>query len=77
MSAVGVRIDGGDWQPTLTSQAISDATWVQWMLPWTAAGEHEVEVRAIDGLGDIQTADVTPPDPHGARGHYRVVFTAA
>ena len=77
VSGVEVQVDGGPWQATRLSRPISDATWVQWALPWTAtAGDHEVEVRAIDGMGIVQTAEVSPPAPDGARGHHHVTFTA-
>ena len=31
-----------------------------------------LEVRATDGTGAVQTADVTPPAPDGARGHHTI-----
>jgi hypothetical protein len=31
-----------------------------------------IEVRATDGTGEVQTDQVTPPPPDGARGHHRV-----
>ena len=73
VSKVEISIDGGPWQNTQLSRAISKATWVQWVLLWEAtAGGHSIEVRATDGTGEVQTADVTPPAPDGARGHDRV-----
>jgi hypothetical protein len=70
---VEVRIDDGDWQLARMSRPISKATWVQWAFPWTAAvGSHTIEVRATDGNGDVQTDEVTRPDPDGARGHHRI-----
>jgi len=73
ISGVEARIDGGDWQKATISEPISTATWVQWTLPWTAAaGRHEIEVRAIDGTGEVQTDRVTPPNPDGARGYHVV-----
>jgi DMSO/TMAO reductase YedYZ molybdopterin-dependent catalytic subunit len=73
ISRVEVSIDGGAWQPCTLSAAISKATWVQWELAWTPAnGHHTIEVRATDGTGAVQTADVTPPAPDGARGHHTI-----
>jgi len=70
---VEVRIDDGDWQTAQISRPISEATWVQWVLPWTASsGRHSLEVRATDGTGEVQTADMTNPAPDGARGHHRI-----
>ena len=73
VEGVEVRIDDGPWQAATISRPVSDATWVQWTLPWSAsAGQHAVEVRAIDGTGDTQTAEQTPAAPDGARGHHRI-----
>ena len=77
VAAVDVRIDDGAWQAAAISRPISKATWVQWTLPLTApAGTHSVEVRAADGAGDVQTAQVSDPAPDGARGHHRISFIA-
>jgi len=73
VSRVEVSIDKGDWQLCTLSQAISKATWVQWQLPWIApAGQHSIEVRATDGTGEVQTDQLSPPAPDGARGHHTV-----
>ena len=70
---VEVRIDDGDWHAATISRPISSATWVQWTMSWTATqGSHTIEVRAIDGSGTVQTAQMTPPAPDGARGHHRI-----
>ncbi|HXR26590.1 MAG TPA: molybdopterin-dependent oxidoreductase, partial [Candidatus Baltobacteraceae bacterium] len=76
ISRVEVSIDGGTWQAAQLARAISKATWVQWMAPWQAtSGQHVIEVRATDGTGTVQTSDVTPPAPDGARGHMRITVT--
>jgi DMSO/TMAO reductase YedYZ molybdopterin-dependent catalytic subunit len=76
IEGVEVKIDDGDWQPAQISQPISKATWVQWLLPWTAvAGPHSIEVRATDGTGTIQTDQMSDPAPDGARGHHRITVT--
>jgi hypothetical protein len=73
ISKVEVRIDTGDWQPATLSAAISKATWVQWRYDWQATpGDHRIEVRATDGTGEVQTDEVTPPAPDGARGHHHI-----
>jgi DMSO/TMAO reductase YedYZ molybdopterin-dependent catalytic subunit len=73
IAKVEVRIDGGPWQPATISHAISKATWVQWKVDWVAAaGTHTIEVRATDGTGDVQTDEITPPAPDGARGHHTI-----
>jgi hypothetical protein len=46
---------------------------VQWLYRWTATpGNHLLSVRATDGTGEVQTADVTRPAPDGARGHHTI-----
>jgi DMSO/TMAO reductase YedYZ molybdopterin-dependent catalytic subunit len=73
ISAVEVRVDGGDWAPAKLSTPISKATWVQWVFDWSAsAGNHTVEVRATDGAGDVQTDQLSDPAPDGARGHHTI-----
>mgnify|MGYP001818390763 CR=1 FL=1 len=77
---VEVAIDGGEWQPAEVSDPLNDATWVQWVLPWSVPaepGEHELKVRATDGTGEVQTAEITPPAPDGARGHHTITVNAA
>ncbi|MFN8518067.1 MAG: molybdopterin-dependent oxidoreductase [Chloroflexota bacterium] len=70
---VEVKVDDGAWVQATTSAPLSDATWVQWVRPWDATpGDHTIEVRATDGTGEVQTADVTRPAPDGARGHHAI-----
>ena len=73
---VEVRIDDGAWQEARISRPISNATWVQWQLPWTAtSGRHSIEARATDGRGGVQTEQQSDPAPDGARGHHRIFAT--
>ena len=77
IAKVEVRFDDGEWQNAPISRPISNATWVQWLVQWTAtAGRHSIEVRATDGTGDVQTAEMSDPPPDGARGHHRIFVTA-
>lgn len=77
ISRVEVRIDGGAWQTATLATELSKATWVQWKWVWQAtAGQHAIEVRATDGTGAVQTDQVTPPDPDGARGHHQIAVQA-
>ena len=72
---VEVSIDGGEWQECEISDPLNDATWVQWVLPWDApaeGGAHDIKVRATDGNGEVQTDEITPPAPDGARGHHTI-----
>jgi DMSO/TMAO reductase YedYZ molybdopterin-dependent catalytic subunit len=73
IAGVEVRVDGGPWQAARLARPISDATWVQWAFAWSATpGDHRIEVRAIDGTGEVQTDQRTDPAPDGARGHHRI-----
>ena len=72
VTKVEVGIDGA-WHDARLSAPISPATWVQWLYDWDAtAGDHQIEVRATDGTGTVQTADQSPPAPDGARGHHTI-----
>jgi DMSO/TMAO reductase YedYZ molybdopterin-dependent catalytic subunit len=75
ISKVEVAIDG-EWRDCTLATPISDATWVQWTHAWDAAaagpGDHRIEVRATDGKGEVQAANVTPPAPDGARGYHAI-----
>ena len=73
ITAVELRIDGGDWAAAKLSTPISKATWVQWLYDWDApSGSHSIEVRATDGTGDVQTDEQSSPAPDGARGHHTI-----
>ncbi|WP_194396661.1 molybdopterin-dependent oxidoreductase [Microbacterium atlanticum] len=75
IAGVEVQVDDGPWQEATLAPAISDDTWVQWSLPWTAtAGDHLLRCRAIGKDGEQQTPDRAPPAPDGATGwHERFV----
>jgi len=76
ISKVEVSIDGV-WQDARLSKPISDATWVQWVVPWTTTpGTHTLQVRATDGTGAVQDEGPTPPAPDGARGWHTVRVNA-
>ena len=73
VAGVELRVDGGAWQPARVSRPLSAATWVQWSSVWAAIpGEHVLEVRATDGMGAVQTGEITRPAPSGAHGHHKV-----
>ncbi len=74
---VEVAVDDGDWQTATLATEIAPATWVQWKWTWQATpGRHVIAVRATDGTGKTQTADVTPPPPDGARGYHTISVQA-
>jgi DMSO/TMAO reductase YedYZ molybdopterin-dependent catalytic subunit len=77
---VEVSIDDGAWVEAEMSQPLNDAAWVQWKLPWNAPaepGDHFINVRATDGDGVVQTSEITPPRPDGARGHHAIRLRVA
>ena len=62
--AVQVRVDGGPWQEADLGGALSEDTWRQWRWTWPATpGEHLLEVRATDRLGDVQTGRCATSPP--------------
>jgi DMSO/TMAO reductase YedYZ molybdopterin-dependent catalytic subunit len=70
---VEVRVDDGPWQSARLSGALSEHTWVQWTHPWDATpGAHRLQVRATDGDGHTQTAELAPPAPSGATGYHTI-----
>lgn len=79
VAAVEVQIDEGPWQPAQLATAISDDTWVQWSVPWTAeVGDHLIRCRATSATGELQTSDRARPAPDGATGwHERFVSVFA
>ena len=79
VSAVEVQIDEGEWQPATLATAISDDTWVQWSIPWTATvGDHLIRCRATSTTGEVQTEETSRTDPDGATGwHERFISVFA
>jgi hypothetical protein len=72
IARVEVAIDD-EWREARLSAPLSDATWVQWVVEWTAApGRHRIQVRATDGSGTLQEERRTSPAPDGARGWHAV-----
>jgi DMSO/TMAO reductase YedYZ molybdopterin-dependent catalytic subunit len=73
ISAVELRIDGGDWVRATLGGVPSPDTWRKWVYHWTAEpGEHRIEARAIDGLGEVQTDEIADVAPDGASGYHVV-----
>lgn len=66
--------EGRTWTTATVKRALSPYTWVLWRADWIApsAGLHQLRVRATDGTGDIQTAEISNPLPDGATGHHTV-----
>lgn len=74
ISKVEVRIDGGSWIEAKLSAEVNNVTWRQWMVPFEfTSGSHDVECRATDSAGAIQTEQRSEPVPDGASGWHSVV----
>jgi DMSO/TMAO reductase YedYZ molybdopterin-dependent catalytic subunit len=75
ISAVEVRVDGGDWVRAELGGVPSPDTWRKWAVQWDVdAGEHTIEARATDGFGEVQTDEVADVAPDGASGYAVVSF---
>lgn len=78
IASVEVRVDGGAWQPAQLGPSLDATAWRQWWWSWTASrGSHQLEVRAIDEQGTVQSARLVPPVPNGAEGLHRIQVTVA
>jgi DMSO/TMAO reductase YedYZ molybdopterin-dependent catalytic subunit len=78
ISAVELRVDGGDWMPAELSEEDTVDTWRQWLVRWDATpGDHRLQVRATDGTGAMQLEDVAPPFPDGATGYHTVTISVS
>ncbi|MEU6248816.1 molybdopterin-dependent oxidoreductase [Glycomyces sp. NPDC047010] len=76
ISAVELRVDGGEWLPCELSDVPSGDTWRQWRYEWDApSGDHSLTVRATDGDGQVQTSAVQGVIPDGATGLHTVDVT--
>lgn len=68
---VEVRVGDGDWFPAQLKRPLSNLAWVIWRADLSLPpGRHRITVRAVDGAGEIQTAEVTGTHPNGATGYH-------
>jgi DMSO/TMAO reductase YedYZ molybdopterin-dependent catalytic subunit len=77
ISKVEVSTDGGkNWEAAQIKPAQSQYTWVLWQKDWSPeqAGTFLIKVRATDGRGNIQTSQITSPDPSGATGLHQMTI---
>jgi DMSO/TMAO reductase YedYZ molybdopterin-dependent catalytic subunit len=77
ISKVEVSVDGGSsWKPTILKDALGPYAWRLWRFDWQATpGEHRLQVRATNGAGELQTAEVTDSLPDGATGWHTVTVS--
>lgn len=72
---VEISVDGGaTWQKARLKRPLSSFTWQLWTWQWQdpPVGEATIVVRATDGEGEVQTAQVQRPFPNGATGHHSI-----
>jgi DMSO/TMAO reductase YedYZ molybdopterin-dependent catalytic subunit len=75
ISAVEVRFNRGPWQPADLDPEFSPYAWRFWGYTATlGTGHYDVEVRAADGTGAVQTSDQAPTLPDGASGYHRIAL---
>jgi DMSO/TMAO reductase YedYZ molybdopterin-dependent catalytic subunit len=69
--------DGGTWRPAELRPALSPNAWTLWAVAWMPRrhGAQTLLVRATDGTGEVQTAEVKEPFPSGVSGYHRVPVT--
>jgi DMSO/TMAO reductase YedYZ molybdopterin-dependent catalytic subunit len=75
--SVEVQVDGGPWNAAaLITPPLGPLTWVQWRYDWPAvSGQHTFTVRATDGTGTLQVAEVQDVAPDGATGYDSTTVT--
>jgi sulfite oxidase len=76
ISGVQVRVDSGAWQDATLAAEVGTDVWRQWKFAWIAtSGTHQLQARAIDGSGDVQTGDLADPAPNGATGWHTITVS--
>ena len=78
IAKVEIQIDDGEWiAAELRNPPLSPLSWVQWRYDWMSTpGRHVVRVRAVDGAGEMQTAEINDPHPSGATGYHQRTIAA-
>ncbi len=76
IARVEVSTDGGGtWNDAVLKQPpLSELTWTLWTYRWKPAseGQRRLQVRATDGQGKVQTAEVQPSYADGASGYHTI-----
>ncbi len=70
---VEVKIDDGEWREARLKETSNDLSWRLWRYEWSDAtpGKHTLTVRAVDGEGQPQVAEVQDTHPNGATGYHQ------
>ncbi len=75
---VEVRVDGGRWQQAELAAEVNVDTWRMWRTTMTLpAGRHQLQVRALDRSGYLQTSVEQVSIPDGATGWHTVPVIAS
>jgi DMSO/TMAO reductase YedYZ molybdopterin-dependent catalytic subunit len=75
VSAVEVRVDGGEWQRAELGGVPSPDTWRKWVVEIDVdPGEYVIEARTTDGTGAVETEEVADVAPNGASGYDRITL---
>lgn len=75
ISNVEVRFNGGPWQTADLDPEFSPYAWRFWgSTASLGVGHYDVEVRARDGTGAVQTSQQAPTLPDGASGYHRIAL---
>jgi len=80
ISAVEWSTDAGrSWHMADLKPPPSPLSWSLWTASWTPAGEgaYALLVRAVDGAGQAQTADVAASYPNGSNGYHKIQVSVA
>lgn len=75
ISGMQVSRDGGKtWQDARVKTPGVPNVWTLWLAQFTPTerGSTRLLVRAVDGTGQVQTADSAPPFPDGSSGYHSV-----
>ena len=77
VAGVQVRADGGRWQQAELSTEVGLDTWRMWRATVDLApGRHQLQVRAGDRSGYVQTPQLRDTIPDGATGWHTIAVTA-
>jgi DMSO/TMAO reductase YedYZ molybdopterin-dependent catalytic subunit len=79
INGVELSWDGGrSWQPAVLQAEFSPYAWRFWQLTTSLpAGHYNVNVRARDGDGTLQTSKTSGTLPNGADGYHRITVDLA
>jgi hypothetical protein len=71
---------GGTWETATMKPGLGPNAWTLWLHPWELASsdsDRRIIVRATDGTGAAQTAEVKDTLPEGSSGYHAVTVRRA